>query len=134
MTTLTPLVDDARERLLARARREGLIAVSYDVMDSPLGPLWVAVGPRGVIAIHYGARPDERELARITRTYGPGVVPDRRRCDDRLQTRLLSGQVRDVARLTQRLLRLNAHLDVDHPYDGEAPRLLAVVLQAIGPV
>ena len=81
MTTLTPLVDDARERLLARARREGLIAVGYDVMDSPLGPLWVAVGPRGVIAIHYGARPDERELARITRTYGPGVLPDRRRCD-----------------------------------------------------
>ena len=81
MTTLTPLVDDARERLLARARREGLVAVGYDVMDSPLGPLWVAVGPRGVVAIHYGSRPDERELGRITRAYGPGVLPDRRRCD-----------------------------------------------------
>jgi len=79
--TLAPLVDDARERLLARARREGLVTVGYDVMDSPLGPLWIAVGPRGVLAIHYGARPDPRELARITRAYGPAVLPDRRRCD-----------------------------------------------------
>ncbi len=81
MTTLSPLLDEARAHLLARADREGLIAVGYGVMDSPLGPLWVAVGPRGVLAVHYGARPDERELARITRAYGPGVVPDRRRCD-----------------------------------------------------
>jgi len=81
MTMLSPLLDEARAHLLARADREGLIAVGYGVMDSPLGPLWVAVGPRGVLAVHYGARPDERELARITRAYGPGVVPDRRRCD-----------------------------------------------------
>src|SRR5438445_7859487 len=79
--TLAPLVDEAREQLLARARREGLITVGYDVMDSPLGPLWIAVGPRGVVAIHYGARPDPRELSRITRAYGPAVLPDRRRCD-----------------------------------------------------
>src|SRR2546421_1247190 len=59
---------------------------------------------------------------------------DRSSSDDGLQTRLIPGKVRNVVRLTQRLLRLNAYLDVDHPYDGEAPRLLAVVLQAIGPV
>jgi methylated-DNA-[protein]-cysteine S-methyltransferase len=50
-------------------------------MDSPLGPLWIAVGPRGVVNIHYGATPDPRELARITHAYGPGVLPDRRSCD-----------------------------------------------------
>src|SRR2546425_12707327 len=50
-------------------------------MDSPLGPLWIAVGPRGVLAIHYGAKPDPRDLARISRTYGPAVLPDRRSCD-----------------------------------------------------
>ena len=80
-TAMDPLVDEARERLLSRARREGLVTVGYDVMDSPLGPLWIAVGPRGVVAIHYGARPSDRELARITRTYGPAVLPDRRSCD-----------------------------------------------------
>jgi methylated-DNA-[protein]-cysteine S-methyltransferase len=78
---IEPVLGEARERLLSRARREGLIAVGYDVMDSPLGPLWLAVGPRGVVSIHYGARPDSRELARLTRAYGPGVLPDRRRCD-----------------------------------------------------
>jgi methylated-DNA-[protein]-cysteine S-methyltransferase len=82
MKTLDPLVDDARERLVARARREGLVKVGYDVMDSPLGPLWIAVGPRGVIAIHYGARPDERELRRISGAYGPAILPDRESCDD----------------------------------------------------
>src|SRR5712692_7712066 len=79
--TLAPLIDEARERLIGRARREGLITVGYDVMDSPLGPLWIAVGPRGVLAIHYGAKPDPRDLARISRTYGPAILPDRRSCD-----------------------------------------------------
>ncbi|HZP96863.1 MAG TPA: methylated-DNA--[protein]-cysteine S-methyltransferase [Candidatus Limnocylindria bacterium] len=75
------LLADARERLVSRARREGLETVGYRVMDSPLGPLWIAVGPRGVLAIHYGAEPSAPELARIVRTYGPGVLPDARRAD-----------------------------------------------------
>src|SRR2546425_2026132 len=79
--TIEPLVSEARERLIARAKREGLVSVGYDVMDSPLGPLWIAVGPRGVLAIHYGAKPDPRDLARISRAYGPAVLPDRRSCD-----------------------------------------------------
>lgn len=71
----------SRERLLAQARRLGLESVGYGVVDSPLGPLWIAVGPKGVLAIHYGAEPDAHELARIVRTYGPGVLPDTRRTD-----------------------------------------------------
>ena len=75
------LLTDSRERLLTRARREGLETVGYRVIDSPLGPLWIAVGPKGVLAIHYGAEPSDGELARIVRTYGPGVLPDPRRAD-----------------------------------------------------
>ena len=82
MSELGPVVADARERLMARARREGLETVGYRVVDSPLGPLWVAVGPRGVLNIHYGAEPSPLELRRIVRTYGPGVLPDARRVDD----------------------------------------------------
>ena len=78
---MNDLVTDARERLVARARREGLETVGYRVVDSPLGPLWIAVGPKGVLSIHYGAEPDAGELARIVRTYGPGVLPDPRRAD-----------------------------------------------------
>jgi len=75
------LVSDSRDRLLQRARRDGLETVGYRVVDSPLGPLWIAVGPKGVLAIHYGAEPSPGELARIVRTYGPGVLPDARRAD-----------------------------------------------------
>jgi methylated-DNA-[protein]-cysteine S-methyltransferase len=75
------LMADARERLVTRARREGLATVGYGVVDSPLGPLWIAVGPKGVVGIHYGAEPSMPELARIVRTYGPGVLPDTRRSD-----------------------------------------------------
>jgi methylated-DNA-[protein]-cysteine S-methyltransferase len=82
MSELGPVVADARERLMARARREGLETVGYRVVDSPLGPLWVAVGPRGVLNIHYGPEPSPLELRRIVRAYGPGVLPDARRVDD----------------------------------------------------
>ena len=82
MSELGPVVADARERLMARARREGLETVGYRVVDSPLGPLWLAVGPRGVLNIHYGAEPSPLELRRIVRAYGPGVLPDARRVDD----------------------------------------------------
>lgn len=78
---MNELVVDARQRLVSRARREGLATVGYRVVDSPLGPLWVAVGPKGVLAIHYGAEPSALELRRIVRSYGPGVLPDARRAD-----------------------------------------------------
>lgn len=73
------LIGDARERLLARAKREGLADVGYDVLDSPLGKLWVAIGPKGVTTIHYGDEPSEGELRRLVRVYGPGIVPDPKR-------------------------------------------------------
>jgi len=78
---MNELMTDARERLVARARREGLETVGYAVIDSPLGPLWIAVGPKGVVGIHYGAEPSPQELGRIVRAYGPGVLPDSRRAD-----------------------------------------------------
>ena len=70
---------EARERLLAKAKREGLTTVGYDVLTSPVGPLWVAIGPKGVTTIHYGDEPSESELRRLVRVYGPGVVPDPKR-------------------------------------------------------
>ena len=73
------LIDEARERLVARAKKEGLATVGYDRLDSPLGPLWVAITPKGVATIHYGAEPSEAELRRLVRVYGPAVVPDHRR-------------------------------------------------------
>jgi methylated-DNA-[protein]-cysteine S-methyltransferase len=82
MSELGVVVGEARERLVQRARREGLETVGYRIVDSPLGPLWIAVGPRGLLNIHYGAEPSPLELRRIVRAYGPGVLPDARRVDD----------------------------------------------------
>jgi methylated-DNA-[protein]-cysteine S-methyltransferase len=79
MTTATmDLVGEVRERLAARARREGLATVAYDTVDSPVGPLWIAVGPKGVAGIHFGGGPSEGELRRLVRLYGPGILPDPR--------------------------------------------------------
>lgn len=77
--TLDTALTDARERLLSRAKREGLATVGYDVLASPLGPLWVAITPRGVATIHYGEEPSPAELRRLIRVYGPGIVPDHKR-------------------------------------------------------
>lgn len=71
---LDEMLADARERLTARALADGVAAVAVDVMDSPLGPLWLALGPKGVLAIHYGASADERDLRRIVARYGAGVL------------------------------------------------------------
>ena len=73
------VIGEARERLVAKAKKEGLATIGYDVLGSPLGPLWVAIGPKGVTTIHYGLEPSESELRRLVRVYGPGVVPDHRR-------------------------------------------------------
>ena len=72
-------LERARERLVTRATREGLAKVGYAVVDSPLGPLWVAVGPRGVAVISYGGEPGAADLGRLVRAYGPAILPDRGR-------------------------------------------------------
>jgi methylated-DNA-[protein]-cysteine S-methyltransferase len=77
--TMDAVIGEARERLLAKAKKEGLATVGYDRLDSPVGPLWVAIGPKGVTTIHYGDEPSDNELRRLVRVYGPGIVPDHRR-------------------------------------------------------
>lgn len=78
-TATEDLIALARERLASRARREGLATVGYDVIDSPVGPLWVAMGPKGVSTIHFGREPSGWELRRLIRLFGPGLVPERKR-------------------------------------------------------
>lgn len=120
--TVDAVLADARERLVARARREGLESVGYRVVDSPLGPLWIAVGPKGVLAIHYGNEPSALELARIVRAYGPGMLPDARRADPvvRELDQYFSGKRRtfdvavDLSPLTdfqRRILRATARIE-----------------------
>lgn len=79
--TLDALLAEARARLSSRAFADGLARVAVDVTDSPLGPLWLALGPRGLLAVHYGPAPDGRDLRRIVARYGPGLLRAPRRLD-----------------------------------------------------
>ncbi len=79
--TFEVMVAEARERLVAAARRADLERVAYRVLDSPLGPLWVAVSPRGVAALHYGDEPDPADLRRLVRVWGPALLPDPKAVD-----------------------------------------------------
>jgi methylated-DNA-[protein]-cysteine S-methyltransferase len=62
------------------AVRAGLLDAGYDVVDSPVGALLVAVTPRGLVRISYDAQP-ERQLERLARLVGPGVLRAPRQVD-----------------------------------------------------
>lgn len=69
MTVSTQL--DQRFRDAAAAER--LLDLAYDVVDTPLGDLFVGVSDRGLCLISYDADP-ERQLERLARSYGSRVL------------------------------------------------------------
>jgi len=74
----------------------GLVDVGYDMVDSPVGPLFVAVSDHGLAAITYDARPDE-QLDRLARFAGRRVLRTTRLVDDarRELDEYFSGRRRD---------------------------------------
>jgi methylated-DNA-[protein]-cysteine S-methyltransferase len=60
---------DARFREVAL--REGLVDVRYDIVDSPVGGLFVAATERGLARIHFQLEGQEDALVRI---FGPRVL------------------------------------------------------------
>ena len=81
--TLFPPELDLRFRESAAA--EGLLDVSYDVADTPVGPLFVAVTDRGLCRISYDTDPD-RELDGLAHTYGSRVLRSARPIDPDART------------------------------------------------
>jgi methylated-DNA-[protein]-cysteine S-methyltransferase len=63
------------------ATSEGLIDVGFDVMESPVGALLLAVTPRGVCRISYDADPDA-QAERLASAYGSRVLRAPRAVDD----------------------------------------------------
>jgi methylated-DNA-[protein]-cysteine S-methyltransferase len=70
---------DARFRDAAAA--EGLLDVAYELHDSPVGKLFVAVTDHGVCEIHYDADPDA-EAERLARLFGARVLRSPRPTDE----------------------------------------------------
>jgi methylated-DNA-[protein]-cysteine S-methyltransferase len=62
---------DLDTRFREAALREGLIDVRYDIVDSPVGELFVAATERGLARISYWPEGMEETLAR---TFGPRIL------------------------------------------------------------
>jgi len=75
--TVTPELD---ERFRAAAAAEGLVDVGYDVVDSPVGDLFVAVTERGLCTISYDTDPDAK-LEQLARGFGTRVLRSPRSID-----------------------------------------------------
>src|SRR5207244_10812985 len=76
--TVSPQLD-ARFRDAAAA--EGLLDVAYDLVDTPVGQLLVAVTDRGLCEISYDPDP-EREAESLARAFGARVLRSPRPTDE----------------------------------------------------
>jgi methylated-DNA-[protein]-cysteine S-methyltransferase len=109
-------VERLRRRLLAGARREGLVDVAYATVDSPFGPLLLAATDEGLVRVAFAREDHARVLATLASRVSPRVLRDpdrmrdvarqveeyfagrRRAFDLRVDLRLASGFRRDVLR------------------------------------
>ncbi|MDQ3670816.1 MAG: methylated-DNA--[protein]-cysteine S-methyltransferase [Actinomycetota bacterium] len=64
---------DLDQRFREAAVSMGLLDMGFDVVDSPVGPLFVAASERGLAAISFDPEPEE-QLERIARIAGPRVL------------------------------------------------------------
>jgi methylated-DNA-[protein]-cysteine S-methyltransferase len=71
---------DLDERFRAAAVVSGDLDVAYDVVDSPIGPLFVAVSDAGVCRIEFDPEP-ERSEELLARTFGVRVLRGPRAVD-----------------------------------------------------
>ena len=85
MTAVSPELD---RRFRDAAARESLLDAAYDLVDSPIGTLFVATTERGFCRIVYDAEP-EQELDGLARAFGlrvlrsaPPIDPARRQLDE----------------------------------------------------
>ena len=76
--TVSPALD---ERFRAAAADTGLLDVAYDVVDSPIGPLFVAATPRGLCRISFEPEP-EREEKRLAHDFGVRILRAPRALDE----------------------------------------------------
>ena len=76
--TVSPELD---RRFRDAAAAEGLLDVAYELHDTPVGRLFLAVTDRGVCEIHYDADPDA-EAERLARLFGSRVLRSPRPTDE----------------------------------------------------
>jgi methylated-DNA-[protein]-cysteine S-methyltransferase len=70
---VTTVSSELDTRFRTAAAQEGLLDVAYDLIDSPVGKLFVGVSDRGLCVISYDTDP-ERQLERLARGFGSRVL------------------------------------------------------------
>jgi methylated-DNA-[protein]-cysteine S-methyltransferase len=85
---MNPVSPDLDRRFRDAAASESLLDVAYDLVDSPVGNLFVAATERGLCRISFDAEP-EQELDRLAQAFGVRVLrspkpidPARRELDE----------------------------------------------------
>lgn len=78
MTSVPKTLDDRFRQAAADA---GLLDVSFDVADTPIGPLLLAVTERGLCRISFDPEP-ERETESLARSFGVRVLRAPREVDE----------------------------------------------------
>ncbi len=71
---MSPLSDTFLDRLASAAVREGLADAVYTTLDTPIGPLLVVQGERGVVRIAFEGEPEDVTLAGVAANLGPRIV------------------------------------------------------------
>ncbi len=77
---MTAVPKSLDHRFRQAATEAGLVDVSFDVADTPIGPLLLAVTERGLCRISYDPEP-ERETDELARTFGVRVLRAPREVD-----------------------------------------------------
>jgi methylated-DNA-[protein]-cysteine S-methyltransferase len=70
---VTTVSSELDKRFRTAAADEGLLDVAYDLIDSPVGELFVGVSDRGLCVISYDTDP-EHQLERLARGFGSRVL------------------------------------------------------------
>jgi methylated-DNA-[protein]-cysteine S-methyltransferase len=71
---MTPLSEQFLDRLASAAVQEGLADAVYTTLKTPIGPLLVVQGERGVVRIAFEGEPEDVTLAGVAAGVGPRIV------------------------------------------------------------
>ena len=71
---MSPLSEQFLDRLASAAVQEGLADAVYTTLKTPIGPLVVVQGARGVLRIAFEGEPLDRTLAGVAAGVGPRIV------------------------------------------------------------
>lgn len=71
---MSPLTEQFLDRLASAAVREGLADAVYTTLNTPIGPLLVVQGERGVLRIAFEGEPEDLTLAGVAAGVGPRLV------------------------------------------------------------